>query len=82
MLRRQDCMKDGTVIKSIPVLHAKMLYIYIYIYRYPHYFHFSPTVCTPIKVIRHVTSDFDVCEVDLDMQVTFPNAAPRSKSGQ
>ena len=52
-------MKDVTVIRSIPVLHeGKNLY--------PHYF--SLVTCTPREFIRHMTSDFDLCKVDLDMQ--------------
>ena len=38
--------------------------------------YFSTVDCTPGKVIRHMTFDFDVCEVDLDMQMSFLNAAP------
>ena len=30
----------------------------------------------PRKVIRHMTCDFDLREVDLDVQMTFINAAP------
>ena len=40
---------------------------------YPCYF--SPVAFTPRKVIKHVTSGFDVCDVDLDMQISFLNAA-------
>ena len=32
--------------------------------------------CTPRKVIRNMTSGFDVGEVELDMQMRFLNAAP------
>ena len=38
---------------------------------YPQYF--SPVACTPRQVIRDMTSDFDICKVDLD---TFLNAVP------
>ena len=41
---------------------------------YPHYL--SPVACTPRKVIRHVTSQFDVREVEMDMQTSRLNAAP------
>ena len=42
---------------------------------YPRYF--SSVACAPRKVIRrHMTSDFDVCALDLDMQMSFLNAAP------
>ena len=34
----------------------------------------SPVACTHRKVIRHMTSDFDVCEVDVNMQMSFLNA--------
>ena len=37
---------------------------------------FSPADCTPRKVIRHMTSDFDVCEIYLDMQTSSLNAGP------
>ena len=41
---------------------------------YPRYF--SPVACIPRKVIRHMTSDFDVCEIDMKMQMSFLNASP------
>ena len=58
----------------------KTLLFYVYIQRLHekrriHLIHsmlFSVT-CTTGKVIRHMTSDFDVCEVDLDMQMSFLN---------
>ena len=31
----------------------------------------SPVACTLRKVIRHMTSDFDVREIDQDMQISF-----------
>ena len=34
--------------------------------------------CTPRKVTKHVTSDFDLYEVDLDVQMNFLHAAPWS----
>ena len=37
---------------------------------------FSLIACTPMQVVRHVISDSDVCKVDLDMQMSFVNAAP------
>ena len=37
---------------------------------------FPPSLVPPEKVIRHMTSDYDVCEIDLDMQMSFLNAAP------
>ena len=37
----------------------------------------SPVACTFRKIIRHMTSDFDVCEIDLDMQMSFLHTAPR-----
>ena len=36
----------------------------------------SPVACGREKVIRHMTSDVDVCEIDLDTQMSFLNAAP------
>ena len=41
---------------------------------YPRYF--SSVARTPRKVTRRMTSDFDVCEADLGMQMSFVNAAP------
>ena len=41
---------------------------------YPWYI--SLVACTVTKVIRHTTSDSDVCEVDLHMLMSFLNAAP------
>ena len=35
----------------------------------------SPVACTFRKIIRHMTSDFDVCEIDLDMEMSFLSAA-------
>ena len=37
--------------------------------------YFCPVVCIAIKVTGHMTSDFDVYEVDQDMQISFLNAA-------
>ena len=37
---------------------------------------FSQTACTPGKVIRHMTSNFDVCEIDLDIPMSLLNAMP------
>ena len=45
---------------------------------YPRYF--SLVACIPRKVVRHMTSDIDVCEVDLGMQMNFLNAAPLERS--
>ena len=42
--------------------------------RFFFFFLFSPVVCYLRKVIRHMTSDFDVCEVDLNEQMSFLNA--------
>lgn len=39
--------------------------------------YFSADACTHRKVIRHMTSDFDACEFDLDMQMSCLNAATR-----
>ena len=61
-------MKDAIFIRSIPVLQAEKSVGY---QRY-----FSSVAGTPGKVIRHMTPDFGVCEVDLDMQMSFLNAAP------
>ena len=55
----KDCTTNVTFIGSIPVLHAETLYPHCY----------SPDACTPKKVIRHVTSNCDVCDIDLDMQI-------------
>ena len=41
---------------------------------YPHYY--STVAYTLRKVIRHMTSDFNECEVDLDMQMNLLSAAP------
>ena len=38
---------------------------------------FLAVACIPRTVIRHITSDFDVSELDLDMQMGILNAAPR-----
>ena len=38
--------------------------------------YFSPVAFNRRKVTRHVTPDFDICEVYLDMQMSFLNAAP------
>ena len=42
---------------------------------------FSSDDCTPRKVIRHVHdgSDFDECEIDLDMQMSFLSSAPQER---
>ena len=37
--------------------------------------YFSPVAFIPRKIIRHLTSDFDACEIDLDLQMSFLNAA-------
>ena len=51
--RDKDCVKNVTFIRSIPVLHAE---------------NSVPTLFfSGRKVIRHVTSGFDVCEIDLDI---------------
>ena len=36
----------------------------------------SPVACTPRKVIMHMTSDFEVREIDPGMQISFLNDAP------
>ena len=40
---------------------------------------FSLVACTPRKVMRHMTSRFGICEIGLDMQIGFLNAAPCTK---
>ena len=37
---------------------------------------FSSVTCTPRKVIRHMTFDFDIRKTDLDVQRSFLNAVP------
>ena len=44
--------------KSVPTFFVVLFF----------FFFSSPVACTPRKVIRHMTSDFDECEIDLDMQ--------------
>ena len=63
----KDCMKAVTFIRSFPVIHAGHFV--------PTLFYFSPVACTPRKVSRHMISNFDVCKVDVDMQMSFLNAA-------
>ena len=60
-------MKDVTFIRSIHVLHAE---------NSSHTLFFSGRLCTPRMVIRHMTSNCDVCNVDMDMQMSCQNAAP------
>ena len=63
------CMKDVTFIRSIPVSHAENSVLTLF---------FSGRK----KVIRQTTSEFDVYEVDLDVQMTFLNAATWSFQSQ
>ena len=53
-------MTNVTFIRSIPLAHAI----------------FFPSGLYPRKVISHTTPDFDVSEIDVDMQMSFLNAAP------
>ena len=62
-------MKDVTFIRSIPVSHAENSVLTLF---------FSGRK----KVIRQTTSEFDVYEVDLDVQMTFLNAATWSFQSQ
>ena len=39
---------------------------------------FSPIACTPRRDIGHMSSDVDVCQMDLDMQMSFLNARTTS----
>ena len=64
----KDCMKDVRIVYPFQFYTRKILC--------PRYF--SPVACTPRKVIRQTTSDFDAFEIDLDMQMVFLNAAPLS----
>ena len=41
---------------------------------------FSLVACTPREVVRHMTSGFNVCQIDLDMQMSFVNVAPEQFS--
>ena len=58
-------MKDITFTRFIPAVHAENTHAI-----------FVPSLVSPRQVHSHVTSDFDVCEVDLDRQMSFLNAAP------
>ena len=62
----KDCMKDVTFTWPTPVLHMEnsvtMLFFSAHLY--------------PEKVVRHMTSNFDVCDVDLDMEMSFLNTVP------
>ena len=62
----KDYMKGVTFSWSMPVLHAKNSVATL----------FLSGCLYPQKVIRHMASDFDVCEINLDMQMSFLNAAP------
>ena len=66
------CIKDVTVILSIPVLHAENSLPTL----------FFPVACSPRKVIRYMISDFDVYEVDVNMQMNFLNAVPQIPESQ
>lgn len=68
----KDCMTNFTL--SIPVSHSFDLFqFYLQKILYPRCS--SPVAWTPRKLIRHITSDFDRCEIDLDMQMRCLNAA-------
>ena len=60
-----DCVTDVTFIQSVPVLHAENSVPTL-----------SPVAFTPRKVIRHMTSDSEVWEIDLNTKMSFLNAAP------
>ena len=64
--RYKDCMTDVAFIRSIPVLYTKK--------SVPMQF-FSSRLYSQ-KGQTFMTSDFDACEIDLDMQMSFLNAAP------
>ena len=53
-------MTEVIFIRSNPVLHAE---------NFVPTLSFSGALVPPSKVIRHMTSDFDGCEIDLDMQI-------------
>ena len=53
-----------TFIRSIPVLHAKKSVPTLLLNK-------IPVACIPRKIIRNMCSDSDVCETDLDMQMSF-----------
>ena len=59
-------MKDVTFIQFIPVLHAENFVPMLF---------FCGRLC-PQRGYRHMTSDFDICENDLDMQMSFLKAVP------
>ena len=64
----KDCMTDVTFTRSIPVLHAeKSVGLPIV----------SRVACIPRKVIRNVTSDSDVPEIEMDMRMSYRSSAQR-----
>ena len=62
----KDCMTDITFIWSIPFSHAENSVPNL----------FSAGRLYALKVIRHVTSDTEVCEIDMFTQMRFLNVAP------
>ena len=58
-------VKDATFIRFTAILHAEKICTQAI---------FLQSLCIPRKVTRHMTSDFDVCEVDQDVQMSFLSA--------
>ena len=73
-------MTDVTFIRSIPVLLADKsvprLFFSGHLYPPQKKKEKKEKKKKKEKVIRHKTSDFDVLEIDLDMQPSFLNAEP------
>ena len=63
-------MKDVTFIRSIIILTRGKFCTYTI---------FFIRSLVPLEKLRHMTSDFDVCEVDMNMQMSFLNATPCSR---
>ena len=61
--KENDYLINVTFIHFIPVIHVEN----------PRYL--SPVACTPRQVHSCMTSNSDMCEVDLDMQMSFLNTA-------
>lgn len=70
LCKDKDCAKDAVPHSIDP------LQFYTWKSLYPHYF--SLVDCTPREVIRHLTFNFDECQIDLGMQMSFLNAVPLS----
>ena len=68
LYRQKDYMTDDSFIRSVPVLHTQNAVPTLSFLRW-----LVPP--SPPKFVLYMTSDFDVCEIDPDIQMSFFNAA-------